>query len=122
MKQILSLSFAMFILTIAGYAFGAATDNIRVTLPMDAHIGETRLPAGEYTIQATNTSSGEPVLEVESAAGIHILVPANRREESTSGKTNLVLMHDGADYRVSAVHVAGRSYSYELLVSAAPIK
>ena len=122
MKQILYLSFAMFILTIAGYAFGAATDNIRVTLPMDAHIGETKLPAGEYTIQAANTSSGEPVLEVESAAGVHILVPANRREESASVKTSLVLMQDGADYRVSAIRVAGRSYSYDLLVSAAPVK
>ena len=122
MKQILSLSVAMFVLSIAAYAFGSSVDRIKVTLPMTAHIGETKLPAGEYTIHVMDTTSGVPVLEVSSRSGVHILVPASRQEENTSENSDLVLVHDGADYRVSAIHLAGRSYSYDLLVSASPAK
>lgn len=122
MKQILSLSFAMFVLCIAGYAFGSSTDSIKVTLPMAAHIGDTKLPAGEYTIHVMDTSAGVPVLEVSSRGGVHILVPASRQEENGSEKTDLVLTHDGADFRISSMHVSGRSYSYDLLVSATHTK
>ena len=122
MKQILSLSSAMFILCIASYAFTNGADNIKVHLPMAAHIGETKLPAGDYTIGVMDTNSGGLMLEVISNAGVHILVPANRQDQEMNQKTNLVLVEDGKDYRVSEVHVAGRSYSYDLLVSTVSTK
>lgn len=122
MKQILSLSFAMFVLCIAGYAFGGTADNIQVHLPMAAQMGETKLPAGDYMIHVMDSGSGVPTLEVYSTTGLHILVLANREQVTVSEKSELVLMHQGADFRVSAMRVAGSSYSYSMLPSAASAK
>lgn len=122
MKQILSLSFAMILVSIAGYGFVNSHDNVKVHLSTAAHIGETKLPAGDYTIQFLDTTSGLPVLEVQSEAGVHVLVMANRNYTNVSDKTNVILTADGVDYRISAIHLAGRSYSYDLTTSAAPSK
>ena len=122
MKQILSLSFAMILVSIAGYGFAGNQDNIKVHLSAAAHIGETKLPAGDYTIQSISTSSGLPVLEVQSEGGVHVLVMANRNYTNVSDKTNVILTSDGADFRISSIHLAGRSYSYDVTSSATPSK
>lgn len=57
------------IFTTGAQAQSSGAQKVIATIPFEFNVGETRLPAGKYTITVTNPSSDRKILQIRNANG-----------------------------------------------------
>jgi hypothetical protein len=119
-KLIVTLSLFVTLAVASVYAQSAA--NIMVNIPFDFGVGNTILPAGQYTVEPIRSSLGAELgslLVIRSADGrARAMVQAMPIQVSAiQTQAKLVFNRYGGQYFLSEVWSSGRSVGHELLMS-----
>jgi 2-methylaconitate cis-trans-isomerase PrpF len=89
----------------------SSVDRISVHFSTPVMVGETTLPAGDFSIQVIRGASDSVMLELRSAAGTRdgILVPVSRLSDSdvdTNGHVSVILSHRNNAYQLEQIVLA----------------
>ena len=108
------------LMALTGFAvYGAAPfQSLKVHITEAAHVAQSDLPAGDYTIRYVDVGSDVPYLSFEPARGNIIIVPAMRNQSmngEAAGKSSLVFEKAGGDLVLARVQVEGFNYSYDII-------
>jgi hypothetical protein len=99
--------------------FGAVPfQSLKVHITEAAHIAQSDLPAGDYTIRYVDVGGDVPYLSFEPAKGNIIIVPAMRNQlmnGEAAEKSSLVFEKTGGNLFLARVQVEGFNYSYEII-------
>jgi hypothetical protein len=112
MKRHLNILMAMFILagalTIAAQAQTSSAQKVIATIPFAFNVGETRLPAGKYTITVANPTSDRKILQIRSANGrSSAMIVTTSVIRNVAEKTKLVFQRYGERYFFAQAQMAG---------------
>jgi len=106
---------AMALAMLATTAASAQTVNVKATVPFSFIVGQSTLPAGEYSLKAMGNGQ---VLEMRNFdAKINQLVLSNSCESRTASKTKLVFHRYGDRYFLSQIWREGNNYGHEIPIS-----
>lgn len=89
---------------------------IRITLPFEANIAGTTLPAGDYTIQPLNGTSGIPVLIFRGEKGKAIEVVAKQvatPDNSASPRTEVVIGTHASQPEIEKLWIQGQAVGFD---------
>ena len=94
-------------------------ESVKVTLPVDAKIGNISLPAGAYSIKELNNS----VLEIKSDAkhGVNAFVTVmtiSTPNQHAASKTSVTLKKEGDAYQLDSIFIEGQELGFELTTAA----
>jgi hypothetical protein len=97
-------------------AWAGSSDTLKFNLTEAAAIGVSPLAPGEYTAHILDTGSDTPVMKLESAAGLSLMIPVMRTNIRNNDETPHVTLsrRDGA-LRLTDFQFSGESFSYEVL-------
>lgn len=96
----------------------AQSDALKVQFNQPIRVGQTGLPAGNYTIRLAQLGNDPPILSVESDHGNKILVPAMRCSTPNNDEASaneVVLERQGNELQLTKMWLAGRSYGYSII-------
>ena len=116
MKRHLNIPMAMIIVagvfTIGAQAQTSSAQKVIATIPFAFNVGETRLPAGKYTITVTNPTSDRKILQVRDANGrSSALIATTSVVGNLADNTKLVFHRYGDRYFFAQAQMAGDSTS-----------
>ena len=114
MKRYITITIAVMIfmavvsVTAETQALGA--QKMRARIPFAFNVGQTELPAGEYTVTVLNPTSDRKVLQIRSADGkLSALIHASELKTNDAEKTKLVFNRYGDRYFFAQAQMAGES-------------
>ncbi|HEX5885698.1 MAG TPA: hypothetical protein VFY67_14250 [Pyrinomonadaceae bacterium] len=112
MKRHLNIPMAMIIvagvLTISAQAQTSSAQKVIATIPFAFNVGETRLPAGKYTITVANPTSDRKILQIRSANGrSSAMTVTTSVVGNVADKTKLVFQRYGDRYFFAQTQMAG---------------
>jgi hypothetical protein len=118
-KQIIRITGMLFLAIMAAGQVTKAQQTVIVNVPFDFTAGDTKLPAGEYTVGKSSTYS--PALKIARADGRDaILVPSNRTQSNVpQSQSKLVFNKYGDRYFLAQVWSAGSESGRQLMKSKA---
>ncbi len=122
MKRHLNILIAVIVLAAALTAHGQSSSAQKViaTIPFAFNVGNTRLPAGKYTLTVTNPSSDRKILQIRNADGrstAMILTTGVSGNAADSAK--LVFHRYGDRYFFAQAKMAGEATSLAAMKSKA---
>jgi hypothetical protein len=117
MRAITTLS--LFVLIAISAQAQAVSNQMKANIPFKFTVGQTQMPAGDYTISFVNSASDTMTILIKSADGraarmVHML-PVEAREIQESGK--LVFNHYGQQYFLSQIWSPAELMGLELAPS-----
>lgn len=90
------------------------TEELKVKIPFEFHVGKTTLPPGDYTINVVNVDSN--LIEIRNDDGHSaILVQTMYAEPSITKTSELLFDHAGEDYYLEKIFDRSGDSSVELL-------
>jgi hypothetical protein len=118
-----TITMLSFLLVLAAFSVNAqrlSDNSIAVNIPFDFAFGETRLPAGTYTLRRIVLPSSYDRVVIQSADGrgntLTVMTRPNRNSE-VSKQSNLVFNRYGDQYFLSQVWMAGSDTGRDLFQS-----
>jgi hypothetical protein len=99
----------------SSFAFAQIQNQIKVNVPFTFYVGNTELPAGEYTIRRVSDATPD-LLELRSTDGKVAVLVLGRPTQSTTtpSKTELVFKKYGNVQILSQIFQAGNQWGVEL--------
>lgn len=124
MKRHLNIPMAIIVLagalSIGAQAQTSSAQKVIATIPFAFNVGETRLPAGKYTITVANPTSDRKILQVRNADGrSSAMIVTTSVVGNVSEKTKLVFQRYGDRYFFAQTQMAGDSTSLAAVKSKA---
>ena len=121
-KQVVRLTMLglMAMVVMVGSAQAQSLGNkIRITIPFDFNVGDSKLPAGEYSIGRAQPSSGDTVLLISSVNDNESVFPLTNSAQSLDPKDadTLVFHRYGEQYFLFQVWPAGGTYGRVMVKS-----
>ena len=116
-----SLAFALGIIFCVATGAGGAVfnDSLKVRLDRAVHVGESELPAGDYSIRMLELSGGTPFLTIESIdTGGKLFVSVRRCTTATGEKavkTKLVFGQTGDELYLTKIWLEGHRDGFEVI-------
>ena len=112
MKRHLNIPMAMIVLagvfTIGAQAQTSSVQKVIATIPFEFNVGETRLPAGKYTITVANPTSDRKILQIRNADGrSNAMIVTSCVVGNVTEKTKLVFQRYGDRYFFAQAQMAG---------------
>lgn len=112
MKRHLNIPMALIIvagvLAISAQAQTSSAQKVIATIPFEFNVGETRMPAGKYTITVANPTSDRKILQVRSLDGrSSAMIVTTNVVRNVAEKTKLVFQRYGDRYFFAQAQMAG---------------
>ena len=120
LRTITMLSFLVVLAAVSIQAQRLSDNSIAVNIPFDFAFGETRLPAGNYTLRRIVLPSSYDRLVIQSADGsgdTHTVMTGSNRTSEVQKQSNLVFNRYGEQYFLSQVWMAGSDTGRDLFQS-----
>ena len=114
MKRHLTITIAMMmflaVVTITAEAQTLGSQKMRARIPFAFNVGQTELPAGEYTVTVLNPNSDRKVLQIRSDDGkLSALIQTSELNTNTQEQTKLVFNRYNNRYFFAQARMAGES-------------
>ena len=95
------------------------SNRMRINIPFEFSVGDSKLPAGEYSIGRAQPSSGDTVLLISNVNHPDSVLPLTNSAQSLNSKDvdTLVFHRYGDQYFLYQVWPAGGTYGRELVKS-----
>ena len=95
------------------------SNGMRANIPFEFSVGDSKLPAGEYSIRRAQPSSGDTVLVISNVNHPDSVLPLTNSAQSLNAKdvNTLVFHRYGDQYFLFQVWPAGGTYGRELVKS-----
>ena len=124
MKRHLNIPMAIIILasalTAGAQAQTSSVQKVIATIPFAFNVGETRLPAGEYTFTVANPTSDRKILQIRNANGrSSAMIATTNVVGNVAENTKLVFQRYGDQYFFAQAQMAGDSTSLAAVKSKA---
>jgi len=124
MKRHLSIPMAIIILagvlTAGAQAQTSSAQKVIATIPFEFNVGETRLPAGKYTITVANPTSDRKILQIRNANGrSSAMVVTTNVLGNAADDTKVVFHRYGDRYFFAQAQIAGDATSLAAIKSKA---
>jgi hypothetical protein len=123
-KQVLgnvtALSFLVVLAVVSVNAQQSSENRIPVNIPFDVAVGETKLPAGNYTLRHIPLASSYDRLVIQSAdnrGDTYTEMTRSNRARETQKKSRLVFNRYGDQYFLAQVWIAGSETGRDLFQS-----
>ena len=119
-RTITMLSFLLMVAAISVNAQQLSENKIAVNIPFDFAVGETKLPAGKYTLRRIiSTSSADQLLIQNAEARVDMRSGITRpnRASEVLGESRLIFNRYGGEYFLSQVWMAGSDTGRDLFQS-----
>ena len=117
-RIITMLSFLLVLAAVSVNAQRLSDDSLAVNIPFDFAFGETRLPAGNYTLRRIVLPSSYDRVVIQSGRGdTHTVMTRPNRNSEVSKQSNLVFNRYGDQYFLSQVWMSGSDTGRELFQS-----
>ncbi len=119
-RTITMLSLLLMVAAISVNAQQLSENRIAVNIPFDFAVGETKLPAGKYTLRRTiSTSSADQLLIQNADARVDMRTGITRptRASEVQSESRLVFNRYGDQYFLSQVWMAGSDTGRDLFQS-----
>jgi hypothetical protein len=116
MKNIVGIGVCLF--AMLGAATAQTSAQIKFTLPSAAVIGNTTLPAGNYTVHEMDTASGgSAVLDFVGPNGVtkNVLATETAIDSQVADRSEVVLKSDGERLRVDEIVIEGRGFGFKVV-------
>lgn len=112
------LVMAMFVMVGSAQA-QSLSNKMRINIPFEFSVGDSKLPAGEYSIGRAMSSSGDSVLLISNVNHSDSVFPLTNSAQSLDPKdvNTLVFHRYGEQYFLYQVWPAGGTYGRELVKS-----
>jgi hypothetical protein len=121
MKKLTYITLILMLITVAGFSTARAqtgSNDLSADIPFAFHVGQTRFPAGEYTIRCTNSSSDRKVLELRrKKGGAGILIQTNSVIDRNKEGARLVFNRYGDRYYLSQAWMSADNIGMQALMS-----
>ena len=114
------LSFLFVLAALSVNAQQLSENSIAVNIPFDFAVGETKLPAGKYTLRRIDLTSSYDRLVIQSADGrgdTDTIMTRPNRVSETQKKSRLVFKRYGDQYFLAQVWPAGSDTGHDLFQS-----
>jgi hypothetical protein len=119
-RTITMLSFLLVLAAVSVNAQRLSDDSIAVNIPFDFAVGQTKLPAGNYTLRRIVLPSSYDRLVIQSADGrgdSHTGMTRPNRTTEVQKQSNVVFNRYGDQYFLSQVWMAGSDTGRDLFQS-----
>jgi len=123
-KQIVKTLTMIGLVVAMGVMIGSAqaqslSNRMRINIPFEFSVGDSKLPAGEYSIGRAQPSSGDTVLLISNVNHPDSVLPLTNSAQSLNSKDvdTLVFHRYGDQYFLYQVWPAGGTYGRELVKS-----
>jgi hypothetical protein len=119
-RTITMLSLLLMLAAISVNAQHLSENKIAVNIPFDFAVGETKLPAGEYTLRRIiSTSSADQLLIQNAEARVDMRTGITRpnRASEVQAESRLIFNRYGGEYFLSQVWMAGSDTGRDLFQS-----
>ena len=116
MNKNLCVIIAAFALSVPATASGQ-TIRLNATVPFDFVVGESVLPAGEYSIQTLDNAGKVVAIRSSSSTGRALVLSNACRSLAASPRTKLVFHRFGDDYFLAQIWVEGNDAGREIPAS-----
>ena len=104
-------------LTVSTQAQTAGAQRVVANIPFAFNVGNTKLPAGKYSITVLNPSSDRKILQIRSTKGSSATVQTTAESGNISDDAKLVFHRYGDRYFFAQVQMAGDSTSFAAVKS-----
>ena len=84
-------------------ALAMAAELATVHLPFASQVGQTMLPAGEYTVRTLDNGGSSTVIALDGANGVHAAVPAKRVPQAGPGSADLKFVRSPTGLKLSQI-------------------
>ena len=91
------------------------TSGLKAKIPFQFHVGETTLPAGNYTINVVNRESNLIEIRNDDNRSAALVQTMDADPESTSKPSELLFDHTGGDYYLTRIFDQDGDSSVEVL-------
>ena len=119
-RTITVLSFLLVLAAVSVNAQGRSESSIAGNIPFDFSVGDTKLPAGNYTLQRIASTSSYDRLVIKSADGhgdSHTVMTMPNRTSEVQKQSKLIFNRYGDQYFLSQVWMAGSDTGRDLFQS-----
>ena len=119
-RTISMLSFLLVLAAVSVNAQRLSDNSIAVNIPFDFAVGQTKLPAGKYTLRRIALPSSYDRLVIQSADGrgdTRTFMTGPKRTSEVQKQSNLVFNRYGDQYFLSQVWMAGSDTGRDLFQS-----
>jgi hypothetical protein len=120
LRTITMLSFLLVLAAVSINAQRLSDNSIAVNIPFDFAVGQTKLPAGKYTLRRIALPSSYDRLVIQSADGrghTRTVMTGPNRTSEVQKQSNLVFNRYGDQYFLSQVWMAGSDTRRDLFQS-----
>lgn len=121
MKRHLNILVAILILvgalTVSAQAQTAGAQKVVANIPFAFNVGNTKLPAGKYSITVLNPSSDRKILQIRSTKGSSATVQTTAESGNISDDAKLVFHRYGDRYFFAQVQIAGDATTFAAVKS-----
>ena len=112
------LSFLLVLAAVSVNAQRLSDDSLAVNIPFDFAVGQTKLPAGNYTLSRIALPSSYDRVVIQSGRGdTHTVMTRPNRNSEVSKQSNLVFNRYGDQYFLSQVWMSGSDTGRDLFQS-----
>jgi hypothetical protein len=119
-RTITMLSLLLVLAAVSVNAQGRSENSIAGNIPFDFAVGDTKLPAGNYTLQRIALTSSHDRLVIKSADGhgdSHTVMTMPNRTSEVQKESKLIFNRYGDQYFLSQVWMAGSDTGRDLFQS-----
>jgi len=118
-KQVLSaVAMLSLLVTLMMVGYAAPAGRISVNIPFDFMVGKTKLPAGQYIVQGTNTQGVLQISSTDRKANV-LAVTSSGKADAGESKARLDFNRYGDQYFLSQVWEGGSTAAHRLVKSRA---
>ena len=108
--SIVAIAVLMFMAVVTVTAEAQGSQQLRARIPFAFNVGQTSLPAGEYTITVLNPNSDRKVLQIRCADGkLSALIQTGELNTNAIEQAKLVFNRYGDRYFFAQAQMAGES-------------
>lgn len=104
-------------LTVSAQAQTAGAQKVVANIPFAFNVGNTKLPAGKYSITVLNPSSDRKILQIRSTKGSSATVQTTAESGNISDDAKLVFHRYGDRYFFAQVQMAGDATTFAAVKS-----
>ena len=104
-------------LTVSTQAQTAGAQRVVANIPFAFNVGNTKLPAGKYSITVLNPSSDRKILQIRSTKGSSATVQTTAESGNISDDAKLVFHRYGDRYFFARVQMAGDATTFAAVKS-----
>ncbi len=112
-KQLISLAMSLALLTSAA-AYAQSSQLMKVNVPFDFTVGNSSLPAGEYTLSSNDNAGGVLTLQNPKAKKGAMVLSMVCESTKPAPHSELIFHRYGDSYFLSEVWVGGRSIGQQV--------